>query len=58
MVKIIKQKPPQKMLPDRKLQGFVWKRNIGKAPWGYVRSLYIFADILSWIRATLPKLAF
>ena len=39
MVKIIKQKPPQKMLPDRKLQGFVWKRNIGKAPWGYVRSL-------------------
>ena len=39
MVKIIKQKRPQKMLPDRKLQGFVLKRNIGKAPWGYVRSL-------------------
>ena len=37
MVKIIKQKPRKKMLTDLKLQGFVWKRNIGKAPWGYVR---------------------
>ena len=32
MVQIIKQTPIKKMLTDRKLQGFVWKRNIGKAP--------------------------
>ena len=37
MVQIIKQTPITKMLTDRKLQSFVWKRNVGKAPWGNVQ---------------------
>ena len=58
MVQIIKQTPIKKMLTDRKLQSFVWKRNVGKAPWGNVQLSWNFTDILFSIRATLPKLVF